>query len=124
MIVVSVNGTDYPPIEVEFINKNLENAVDVVTLDSSLYTDFVNNTHDQWTLQYDSLTEAEYDAIRADYDAQFTDFAYPTLSIPYYEVTDVPARMYINEKSIWKHCGDVKGVQITFRETSQLPEVS
>lgn len=124
MITVSVNGTAYPPLEVEFVNNNLANAVDVVTLDNSMYTDFVNNTYNTWSLQYDSLTEAEYDAIKADYDAQFIDYQYPTLSIPYYSVSDIPTRMTINEKSIWKHCGDVKNIQITFRETGQLPEVS
>lgn len=124
MITILVNGVAYPPIELDFINRNLEAATDVVTLDNSMYTDFVNNTHDTWSLQWDSMSEAQYNAIKADYDAQFTTYSYPTISIPYYSVTDVPARMTINEKDIWNHCGDVKNVQITFRETSQLPEVS
>lgn len=124
MIVVYVNDVAYPPLERDFVNSNLESATDVVTLDNSLYTDFQDNTHSMWSLQYDSLTQYQYDAIRADYDAQFTTYEYPLLSIPYYDVEDVPARMTINDKNIWKHCGDVKGVQITFRETSQLPEES
>lgn len=124
MITLSVNGVDYPPLELDFVNKNLENATDIVTLDNSMYTDFVSNTFDQWKIQYDSLTEDEYDIIRSHYEAQFTDYQYPLLSIPYYGVSSVPVRMYINEKDIWNHCGSVKNVQIQFRETAQLPEVS
>lgn len=124
MITATLSGDAMPPIEVDFINTPIEKVVDIETLDNSLYTDFSGNRYSSWTFNYDSLTEAEYDLIREKYDAQFIDYQYPTLSIPYYSVTDQPVRMYINEKNIWKHCGDVKGVQITFRETSQLPEVS
>lgn len=123
-IVVSVNGHDYPPLERNFINKNLENAADVTTLDNSMYTDFVSNNFDEWRMRWDSVTEAEYAVIRADYDAQFTDFEYPILSIPYYSVSNVPARMYINEKNIYNNCGSIEGLEVIFRETSQLVEVS
>jgi len=113
-----------PPIELDFINRNLENAVDVITLDNTIYTDFVDNDFNQWSLKWDSLTQTEYGAIREYYNAQFTDYSYPLLSIPYYSLNNVPVRMTINEKSIWNHCGDVMGVQIGFRETNPLPEVS
>lgn len=113
-----------PPLEQDFINQNLENAVDVVTLDNAIYTDFVDNDFAQWSLQWESITQAEYDSIRAYYDAQFTDYEYPTLTIAFYDVTNVPVRMTINEKNIWNYCGDVMGVQISFRETNPLPEVS
>lgn len=124
MITFIVNGVEYPALEQDFVESNIENAVDTVTLDNSIYTDFIDNTHNQWSLSFDSLTRTEYDAIRADYDAQFTDFQYPIISVPYYSVTNRPARMWINDKNIWNDCGAVKGVQVTFRETAQLPEVS
>lgn len=123
MITAALSGDAMPPIELDFIDTPIENAVDVETLSGSMYTDFTSIQR-AWTFNYDSLTETEYNDLRAKYDAQFTAYQYPTLSIPYYSVADKPVRMYINEKSIWKHCGDVKGVQIRFRETPQLPEVS
>src|SRR5688572_28231881 len=122
-ITATLNGTAMPPIELDFINTPTENAVDVVTLDGSMYTDFVSQEY-AWAFNYDSLTEAQYDAIRAIYDSQFTFYEYPLLSIPYYDIEDQPVRMRINEKNIWNHCGDVQGVQVTFRQTDQLPEVS
>lgn len=122
-ITATLNGETMPPIEVDFIHTPTENAVDVVTLDGSMYTDFVSQQY-SWTFNYESLTQDEYDALRAIYDSQFTSYEYPLLSIPYYSLADQPVRMYINEKNIWNNCGAVQNVQFTFRETDQLPEVS
>lgn len=119
MITAQLNGQEMPPLEVQFLNQNIENAVDVETLDASVYTDFVSNDLAEWTFNYAKLTEAQYDALRAIYDSQFTLFQYPVLTIPYYN-TDSPVRMYINTKDIWNNCGSVQNVQIRFRETRQL----
>lgn len=113
-----------PPIEKQFLNTPLENAVDVTTLDGNIYTDFTGGRKASWEFNYDSLTEDEYNAIRAYYDAQFTLYAYPELSIPFYSLANRSVRMYINEKDIWNNCGAVQNVKLTFRETDQLPEVS
>jgi hypothetical protein len=120
MIKAFLNGIELPPLEVDFISQNLENAVDITTLDNSIYTDFIANTFNNWTLNWESLTESEYQSIRSIYDSQFTSNTYPSLSIPYYSVENIPVRMYINIKDIWNHCGSVKGVVINLRETNQL----
>jgi hypothetical protein len=122
-ITATLNATAMPAIELDFIHTPTENAVDVQTLSGDLYTDFVSQEY-AWTFNYESLTQAEYDALRAIYDLQFTIYEYPTLSIPYYSLASKPVRMFINEKNIWNNCGSVQNVQFTFRETSQLPEVS
>lgn len=124
MITSTLNGDAMPPIEQEFLQTPIDIAEDIVTLDNSLYTDFTGNRHSSWTYNYESLTQAQYDALKASYDDQFEAYQYPLLSIPFYSVEDVPCRMYINERNIWDNCGSVQNVQITFRETSQLPEVS
>lgn len=123
-ITATLNDVAMPTLEKDFINTPLDKAVDIETLDNSLYTDFTDNSHSAWEFNYASLSEAQYNALRAIYDEQFTLYEYPTLSIPYYDVEDVPVRMMINPKSIIDNCGTVQGVQITFRETSQLPESS
>jgi len=124
MITAFVNGVEYPPIERKFIKASLELVNDNVTLDNSLYTDSSGDVYNMWSWQYESLTQAEYDAIRADYDLQRTSNQYALLTIPFYSITDVPARMTINDQDIWDNCGSIEGVQITFRETAQLPVVS
>lgn len=122
-ITSTLNGTDMPPIEQDFINTPLDKVVDVETLDNSIYTDFTGSRHQSWTYNYDSLTQDQYDALKDAYDGQFTSYEYPTLSIPYYSVADQPVRMYINEKNIWDNCGSVQNVQITFRETLAIDYV-
>lgn len=123
MITATINDYQLPPLELEFLNTPQENATDVVTLDGSMYTDFVS-VQDTWTFNYTILTKAQYDAIRAIYDSQFTAFEYPLLSIPFYDIEDQPARMYINDKDIWNHCGDVRNIKLIFRPTPQLTEDS
>lgn len=116
VITATLNGVQMPPIEQDFINTPLENATDVQVLSGDIYTDFISQGS-QWTFNYDSLTETQYNALRAAYDAQFTSHVYPTLAIPYYSVSS-KARMTINDKNIWNNCGSVQNVTITFRLTS------
>lgn len=119
----STGTISLPPIEKKFLHTPLENAVDVTTLDGNMYTDFASQKA-SWEFNYDSLTEDEYNDIRAYYDRQFTDLAYPELSIAHYSLANRPVRMYINEKDIWNNCGAIQNVKLSFRETDQLPEVS
>ena len=119
MITATLNGQAMPTIQRDFINTPTENAADITTLSGEIYTDFVS-VEQSWTFNYESLTQAQYDALRAIYDSQFTSYQYPTLSIPFYSVDEVPVRMYINEKNIWNNCGSVQGVQFIFRVTEQL----
>lgn len=107
-----------PPIEVALQEQTLENATDVVTLDFNVYTDFIN-TKRQWTLSNDHLDEDTYNALRAYYDRQFTDYAYPVLAIDHYDVS-TPVRMYLNTKEVWNDCGSIQNIQMTLRETDQL----
>jgi hypothetical protein len=122
-ITATLNGQAMPRIQRDFINTPTENAADITTLSGELYTDFVS-VEQSWTFNYESLTQAQYDALRAIYDLQFTAYEYPLLSIPFYELEDQPVRMYINDKNIWNNCGSVQNVQFIFRITQQLSEGS
>lgn len=123
MITAQLNELVLPMLEQPFIQTPIEKATDVEVLNGDVYTDFTAQNK-KWEMGWASLTEDEYEAIRAIYDAQFTSLQYPTLTIPYYSVDHVPVRMYINDKDIWNNCGSIQGVQITLRETGQLPETS
>lgn len=112
-----------PILEVPLTEKILENSTDVQTLDFNIYTDFINQKR-EWVHTWDNLTETQYEALRGYYDRQFTTFKYPTLSIDYYSIVNIPVRMTINKKDIYNNCGSIQKVSITLRETSQLPEVS
>lgn len=117
-IFAFLNGQQMPRIERDFISIPQENAVDVVPLSGKLYTDFVS-VEESFTFNYQSLTQDQYDTLRAIYDSQFTTFEFPVLSIPFYGIENQPVRMYINDKNIWNNCGDVQNVQFIFRLTDQ-----
>lgn len=108
-----------PEFEVALEEETLEQAVDVVTLDFNMYTDF-RTTKREWKLNWDSLTEAQYNDIKAAYNNQFINYQYPVFAVGHYGFS-VPCRMSINTKEVWNHCGDVQDVEITLRETIQLP---
>jgi hypothetical protein len=109
-----------PLLEVPLSEQTIEDATDVQTLDFSVYTDFIAQKR-LWSHTWETLSESEYNALRAFYDRQFTTFKYPKLSIAHYAVSGVPVRMTLNTKDIISHAGEVANVQVSFRETAQLP---
>ena len=115
----STGTTQLPMLEQGFNEVTIENATDVQTLDANIYTDFINNKR-QWTIVYDHLDKATYDTIKGYYDRQFTEFKYPTLTIDFYGIS-VDTRMWLNPKNIWNGCGSVENIEITLRESNQLP---
>ena len=114
MITATINGWQMPAIELDFIDTPIENATDVITIDGSIYTDFVNQLK-EWTFNYSTMTKAEYDRLRSEYDKQFTSYEYPTLEIPFFGFSG-KTRMYISQAKIWNNCGDVEGIEVKFRE--------
>jgi hypothetical protein len=119
MITVSLNGTQLKRLEVPFLQRPIENARDVETLGGQVYTDFISQER-EWSLTWRALTEAEYNTLRAIYDSQWTQYRYPTLDIPYYNVSGVPVRMTINDKDIRRNGCDIENVTITLRESVQI----
>lgn len=108
-----------PLLEVPLTESIIENSTDVVTLDANIYTDFIT-TKRSWTHTWTYMNEDDYDAVRAFYNRQFTEFKYPLLTIPHYSIANVPVRMTINDKSIINSCGRIGKITITFRETLQI----
>lgn len=114
----SVGSLELPLIEVPLTEDTLDSSVDVITLDNNMYTDFTERKK-QYSFPYSHLSEDDYNDVRAFYDRQFTNLELPTLSIPYYGVSNMVVRMYLNPKKIVDHCGTVEDVQLIFRETVQ-----
>lgn len=119
--LTNINGVlQLPRLQVPFTTATIESATDVTTLDGNIYTDFIRQKR-KWTITYTVLTEDQYNAVRAYYDQQFiTPWAYPLLSVPYFDIDNVPVRMYMNDKEVWKDCGDVQNIVITLRESRQI----
>lgn len=115
----STGTLNLPPFEVGYKEKKIENATDVQTLDANIYTDFINLKR-QWTITYDNLDKATYNIILGYYQRQFTLFKYPTFAVSFYGFT-VATRMYMNDMEVWDNCGSIQNIEITLRESNQLP---
>lgn len=111
-----------PEIEVPLSVSTFEGAVDVQTLSFDIYTDFVTQKR-TWTQTYAFLTKEEYALLKGYYDRQFTNFAYPRLTIDgstNNDVTNVVTKMSITQQNIIDNCETVQDITISFRETRQL----
>jgi len=108
-----------PALAPPLTTTTVEGATDVQTLDNNVSTYFTANKR-QWTQKWDYMSEADYNALKAYYDSQWTEFKYPLLTIDHYGVSNVPVRMYMDERNTIDNCGTVENVSTTFRETRQL----
>jgi hypothetical protein len=96
-IVITLGGVELPDSNI-LLETTEPNETDVRTLDGTLDTDFINQLRG-WTITWRRLSAANYDAIRAIFDAQYTNEAYPILLIPYYNI-EVPVKVNISTKNI------------------------
>lgn len=119
MIKAYLNDLELPRLEVPLEREPIENAKDVETLDGSVHSDWVSLEH-RWTMAWRRLTQDEYDDIYDIYTSQFETGSYPTLTIDYYGVDEVPVRMKINTKDIRNWGRYIENVEITLRETTSL----
>lgn len=108
-----------PRLAPPFTEATVEGSRDVTTLDMNVSTYFTYNKR-QWSHTWSYITEDEFNTIKGFYDRQFTEFAYPLLTVNELDITDVPVRMYLTPKRIIDNCLTVQDVTVTFRETDQL----
>ncbi len=99
MIDAYLNGVLLPKLGLPFIENIIENAVDVVTLDGTMHTDFVNQRQG-FGIRWDQLSLEDYETIRAIYNSQFDTSEYPEFTCDYFDVIDVPCRMFMNDRDV------------------------
>lgn len=90
------------------------NETDNVTLDGTLYTDFVNNRRG-WQVAWEKLKAANYDVVRSLYDEQYQYEAYHTFELPEYGIT-APMKMNITDRNIRLNGEIIEGFSITLKE--------
>lgn len=98
-VIGYLNDVELPVFSTPFIENVIENAKDVVTLDGTMHTDFVNQRQG-FSLKWDTLSIDEYEIIRDIYNLQFSNGEYPEFTCDYYDAVDVPCRMYINDRDV------------------------
>lgn len=85
-----------------------------ITLDGTLYTDFVNNRR-AWSVGWEKLKAADYDTIRALYNAQYTSESIPTVTLPEYSIT-APMKLVISDRNIRLNGEIIEGFSIILKE--------
>lgn len=106
--------TPDPPI----IQRYIDSAIEVTTLDLNVYTDLLSRKR-SWTIQWGYMDKTSYSNLRFIIESQFTNLELPTLSIPDFRVQDVVVKATLNDHSVVDRSGLVENVELTLRETVQ-----
>lgn len=85
-----------------------------VTLDGTMYTDFTSNRR-AWVVGWNKLKAADYDTIRALYNAQYSTESIPLVEIPEYGIV-APMKLVISDRDIRLNGEIIEGFTLTLKE--------
>ena len=95
---------------------------DVQTVDGNIST-YYNSTKQSFTVQLGDMTQDEYSVLKGFIARQYQNLKYPSITITgaiNLNVSNMVAKMMLNDQNVVTDCGLVEGVQLTFRESKQL----
>jgi|LSQX01.1.fsa_nt_gb hypothetical protein len=113
----------YKIITAPLVSSPIIAETDVTTIDNNIST-YYTGTKRQFTIDLGWMSKADYTALVAFRDRQYTDLKYPLITITGDEninVTNLPAKMTLNAQNVADHCGTVTNIQVVFRESKQMP---
>ena len=120
-VTVSSNITKtYTEVEIgsPFTITDVEGKSSNTTLDGNVYVDWAYNKK-QYSFDLFNLTPQDYADIRAFYDYQFNNSAFPTITVPELNIDKLPVYMEISSRNIINQCLLTDKLTIKFRETVQ-----
>ena len=120
-VTVSSNITKtYTEVEIgsPFTIADVEGKSSNTTLDGNVYVDWAYNKK-QYSFDLFNLTPQDYADIRAYYDYQFSNSAFPTITVPELDIDKLPVYMEISSRNIINQCLLTDKLTIKFRETVQ-----
>ncbi len=120
-VTVSTNiAKTYTEVEIgsPFTITDVEGKSSNTTLDGNVYVDWAYNKK-QYSFDLFNLTPQDYADIRAFYDYQFSNSAFPTITIPELNIDKLPVYMEISSRNIINQCLLTDKLTIKFRETVQ-----
>ena len=95
---------------------------DVQTVDGNIST-YYNSTKQSFTIQLGDMTQDEYSVLKGFIARQYSNLKYPVITITgaiNLNVTNMVAKMVLNDQNVVTNCGLVEGVQVVFRESKQI----
>lgn len=114
ILVTNNAGTTVLPLYSTLKETTTPNESENITLDGTLYTDFINNRR-SWLVGWEKLKAADYDTIRALYNAQYTSESVPIVQIPQYGIT-APMKLNISDRDIRLNGEIIEGFSLTLKE--------
>lgn len=120
-VTVSSNiAKTYTEVEIgsPFTITDVEGKSSNTTLDGNVYVDWAYNKK-QYSFDLFNLTPQDYADIRAFYDYQFNNSAFPTITVPELNIDKLPVYMEISSRNIINQCLLTDKLTIKFRETVQ-----
>lgn len=110
----------YTEVEIgsPFTIADVEGKSSNTTLDGNVYVDWAYNKK-QYSFDLFNLTPQDYADIRAYYDYQFSNSAFPTITVPELNIDKLPVYMEISSRNIINQCLLTDKLTIKFRETVQ-----
>ena len=109
----------YTLYDVPFTDAEVDGGEEMITtLDGNVYVDFIY-TKRQWTRSFAFMTAEDYATLKAFQERQRTTYKFPLLSIPEFNVNEVPVYLQMSERKTINACGMVEDVELTMRETTQ-----
>ena len=95
---------------------------DVQTVDGNIST-YYNSTKQSFVVQLGNMSQDEYSVLKGFITRQYQNLKYPAITITgaiNLNVSNMVAKMTLNDQNVVNNCGLVEGVQLTFRESKQL----
>lgn len=95
---------------------------DVQTRDGNIST-YYNSTKQSFTVALGQMSQDEYSVLKGFIQRQYQNLKYPAITITgaiNLDVSNMVAKMTLNDQQVINNCGLVDGVQLTFRESKQL----
>lgn len=121
IIDASVTQT-YGVLMAPVVSAPIITETDVQTVDGNIST-YYNSTKQSFSVQLGDMTQDEYSVLKGFIQRQYQNLKYPAITITgaiNLNVTNMVAKMTLNDQSVVTNCGLVEGVQLTFRESKQL----
>lgn len=112
--LIALLGGVQLPDQTQLLETTTPNEADVMTLDGSLYTDFVNLMR-SWTIGFPYLTQAEFDPIYELYKSQYTNETYLAFEVDQLGITTI-VKVNISDKDIHFNGQQVYGFSLTLKE--------
>lgn len=103
-------------LEIPITDTDTEGAVDNVTLDGNVYTDYLY-LKKTYSVSFAWLPRDKYEQLRGFYTRQFSTGLYPYLTMTDLGVQELPVRFELSDGGIIDNCGTRQSVVLKMRES-------